>query len=58
MSVKAMDHDCKEHLEYRELYCAENLDPDVDGAIYRWHEEWWQCAVCGEKFTDKELETF
>jgi hypothetical protein len=54
---QAMDHDCEEHLKYRECCYAENLDPDVDGAIDRWHEEWWECAVCGETFTDQELKT-
>jgi len=23
----------------------------------RCHEEWWECAVCGEKFTGEELDT-
>ena len=49
------DHDCLERLTYRQVSCAENMDPEVDGAIDRWTEEWWECAECGEKFTEKEL---
>ena len=50
-----MEHDCLEHLVYRECDYAENLDCEVDGAIERWHECWYECTVCGERFTEEEL---
>jgi hypothetical protein len=50
-----MEHDCSEHLVYRTRDCAENLDVEVDGAIERWREEWWECALCGELYTEREL---
>jgi len=49
-------HDCLQHLLLRERDYADNLDPEVDGAIERWYERWWECEECGEKFTDKEVE--
>jgi hypothetical protein len=53
-----VNHDCLEYLEYHEACQAENLDPEVDGAIEGWWEEWWECTVCGERFIDRELKTF
>jgi hypothetical protein len=49
-------HDCREHVEYRQQSFAENMDCEVDGAIARWWEEWWECTVCGEKYAERELE--
>jgi hypothetical protein len=41
-------HDCREHLVYREADWIE-----VHGEHCR--DEWWECAVCGEYFTGREL---
>jgi hypothetical protein len=50
-----LEHDCLESLVYREVYCAENMNYEVDGAIARSSEEWWECSKCGETFTGKDL---
>ena len=50
------EHSCLEHLEYRQQDFAENMDCEVDGAIDRWTEVWWECSVCKERFTEKEVE--
>lgn len=51
-----MTHDCLEHLEY---HCASHRETHgLDcGPYERCYEEWWQCRVCGEKFTDSEVDT-
>jgi len=55
-SITETEHDCLESLEYHELDCMENMDCEVDGAIDRWTEIWWECEICGEKFTRRELD--
>jgi hypothetical protein len=49
-------HDCRAQLLYRAVDYADNLDPEVDGAIERWTEEWWECAECGERYDAADLE--
>ena len=49
------DHDCLEYLDYQEMQCSQNVDVEVDGAIERWTERWWECRLCGEKYTEGEV---
>jgi hypothetical protein len=48
------EHDCVEHLSYRHGEWIETHGLDC-GPYERWFEEWWECQVCGEKFTAEEL---
>lgn len=48
------DHDCREHLVYRSHEWEERHGLDC-GPYEHCFEEWWQCAICGEKYTEKEL---
>jgi hypothetical protein len=50
------DHDCLEYLEFREAYQCETHGLDC-GPYERWWDQWWECAVCGETYTDKDLES-
>jgi hypothetical protein len=43
-----MEHDCREHLVYRE---HEWTEPHGE----RCWQQWWECAICGERFTEDEL---
>ena len=49
------DHDCREHLEYRHHEWVETHGLDC-GPYERGRDQWWECAVCGDKFTEQELE--
>jgi hypothetical protein len=49
------DHDCLEHLAYRQHESVETHGLDC-GPFERWWDEWWECCVCGEIFTARELE--
>lgn len=49
------DHDCLECLEYRQHYWTETHGLDCGPYEHGW-DEWWECVVCGEKFTAKELD--
>jgi len=51
----ADEHDCLDYVEFHQKEFSENMDPEVDGAIDRWYEEWWQCSECGEHFTPSEV---
>ena len=42
-------HECGRYLEYRSAEWTE-------GHGERCRDEWWECAVCGEKFTGEELD--
>lgn len=48
-------HDCLEHLQYRQAEWVETHGLDW-GPFEHWWEEWWECCVCGEKFTAEELD--
>lgn len=48
------DHACQEHAQHRELEWTERHGLDC-GPYEHGRDEWWECAVCGEKYTDKEL---
>jgi hypothetical protein len=49
-----MDHDCLDHLDYRSHEWIETHGLDW-GPYEHCFEEWWQCAVCDEQFTEREL---
>jgi len=42
-------HDCLDNLDYREHTAVE---PHGE----RHTDEWWECVLCGDRFTEKELE--
>ena len=46
-------HDCTLNLEFREVEWIESHGLDWGGEPC--HEEWWECQVCGELFSEKEL---
>ena len=48
------EHDCQFHLRHREHEWTETHGLDC-GPYEHGRDEWWECAVCGEKYTDKEL---
>lgn len=48
-------HDCLEHLRYRHHSWVETHGLDAGPFEHCW-EEWWECRVCGDKFTAGELE--
>lgn len=50
-----MQHDCLEYLTYRRHEWQETHGLDVGPFEHCW-QEWWQCTVCGDKFTAEELE--
>jgi hypothetical protein len=47
--VPDADHECGRYLEYRSAEWTE-------GHGERCRDEWWECAVCGDKFTGEELD--
>jgi hypothetical protein len=48
------DHECLDHLDYRSYEWTETHGLEA-GPFEHCFEEWWQCTVCGEKFTENEL---
>ena len=51
----ADEHDCLEHLDYREQQFSEVMDVEVDGSRDYWTEVWWECVICHEKYTESEV---
>jgi hypothetical protein len=49
------DHECIEHLEYREESYRDRHGFDF-GPYEEWTEHWRECTVCGDRFTDEELD--
>ena len=49
------EHDCLEHLDYREEQFSEVMDVEVDCSTDRWTEVWWECLICHEKYTEGEV---
>lgn len=47
-------HYCLGNLVYRQAEWVETHGFEC-GPYERWWEEWWECRVCGEKFTASEL---
>ncbi len=41
-------HNCLERLRYRQ---HDSIEPHGE----RFHDEWWECTICGNKFTENEL---
>jgi hypothetical protein len=48
-----IDHDCLDHLSYREHEWVETHGLDCGPYEHCW-QEWWECAICGEKLTERE----
>ena len=48
------EHDCLQYLQYREHSWVETHGLDAPPYEACW-QEWWECAVCGSRFTSKEL---
>lgn len=47
-AAEIIQHSCLDHLMFRE---CDSVDPHGE----RFHDEWWECAVCGKKITEDEL---
>ena len=45
-----VDHDCLDHLLYREHEWVETHGLDCGPYEHCW-QEWWECAICGENET-------
>jgi len=52
--MESRDHDCLDHLCYREHEWLETHGLDC-GPYEHCFQEWWECAVCGDQFTEREL---
>jgi hypothetical protein len=48
-------HYCLGNLVYRQAESVEMHGLDC-GPFERWWQEWWECSICGERFTAEELE--
>ena len=48
------ENDCLEHLKLHEKDYVETHGLDC-GPYERWTDTWFECAVCGEKYTKGEL---
>jgi hypothetical protein len=46
--IEVPDHDCEEHMEHKSADHVETHGLDW-GPYERWHEEWWECSICGER---------
>lgn len=53
--IEVPEHDCLDHLEHREGEHVETHGLDC-GPYERWHEEWAECTVCGEKYEQREVD--
>lgn len=51
----SQQHECANHVELHESAYLERHGLDC-GPYEGTHEEWWECSVCGETFTQAELE--
>ena len=49
------EHDCRQHLNHREHERTETHGLDC-GPYEHGRDEWRECAICGERFTGKELD--
>jgi hypothetical protein len=49
------DHDCLDHLVYREHAWVETHGLDCGPYEHCWSER-WECTVCGDWFTGDELD--
>jgi hypothetical protein len=48
-------HDCLDHLVYRECSWVETHGLEC-GPYEHCRGEWWECVICGDRFTAHELE--
>jgi len=55
MSPEPEPHECLEHLEYKEHSWVEQHG-FTEGPFERGLDIWWECAICGEAFTARELD--
>jgi hypothetical protein len=47
-------HDCLDHLVYRECESVETHGLDTGPYEIFW-DRWFECAICGDQFSDQEL---
>jgi len=50
-----MNHDCRDHLEFRAGDSVETHGLD-SGPYEHFHDEWMVCTECGATFTTEEAE--
>ena len=50
--IDVPDHKCSEYITHKVKDFADSHG--LDGPPERWTEEWWECAVCKEHYTDTE----
>lgn len=48
-------HDCLDHLEEHYSDHSQSHGPDP-GMTESWHERYWQCFICSDKFDSDEIE--
>jgi hypothetical protein len=53
--IEVPDHECSDHLQHREHEWQETHGLDC-GPYERCYEEWYECTICGEQLTPKELD--
>ena len=46
------DHNCFDHLSYHDTAYTELQD----GLYETWHDEWWICSKCGERYDAEDAE--
>jgi hypothetical protein len=50
----SQQHDCSEYLVWKEADWTETHGLDC-GPYEHCHEEWLECSICGDRFTQKEV---
>ena len=53
--IEVEDHDCREHMKHRAEDHTETHGLDC-GPYERWHEEWYECSICGAHEEDLDPE--
>jgi hypothetical protein len=49
------EHCCLEFLEFHQAYQVETHGLEC-GPYERWWEEWWTCEVCGETYSQRDVD--
>ncbi len=49
------EHSCVEHAQFKQADWVETHGLDC-GPYERGTDEWWECSICHEKFTQSELD--
>jgi hypothetical protein len=56
MTTTKTEHDCLEQeLRYVEHEWVEDHGLEC-GPFEHWREAWWECPICGERFTAQDLD--